>query len=52
MAEWLIDLICARNQLMVAEIAELNPQFDHDHRTAKLAARLLARCAGAAHPSA
>lgn len=50
MAEWLIDLVCRREQLLVAEIAELNPQFDQDHRTAKLAARLLARCAGAATP--
>ncbi len=50
MAEWLIDLICARDQLMVAEVAELNPRFDQDSRTAKLAARLLARCADAARP--
>jgi formiminoglutamase len=49
--EWLIDLIHQRGRLHVAEIAELNPQFDQDHRSAKLAARLLARCAGAATPS-
>ncbi len=51
MVEWVIDLVQQRGQLLVAEIAELNPRFDEDNRTARLAARLLARCAGAARPA-
>lgn len=50
MAEWLIDLVIASGKLRVAEFAELCPRFDPDDRTARLAARLLARCAGAASP--
>lgn len=52
MAEWLIDRIAASGKLCVAEIAELCPRFDQDDRTAKLAARLVARCVGALPSSA
>ncbi len=50
MAEWLIDRVVGSEKLCVAEIAELCPRFDQDERTAKLAARLVARCASAATP--
>lgn len=50
MAEWLIDRVVGSGKLCVAEIAELCPRFDQDDRTAKLAARLVARCASAATP--
>jgi formiminoglutamase len=44
--EALIDTLRESGLLIVAEVAELNPVFDQDSRTAKLAARLLVRCAG------
>jgi formiminoglutamase len=39
--ETLLAQIQATGKLRLADVAELNPQFDVDHRTAKLAARLL-----------
>lgn len=41
--EPVIDLIAASGKLRLADIAELNPAFDIDQRTARVAARLLAR---------
>lgn len=43
--ERLIDVACESGKLRVADVAELNPEFDRDARTARLAARLLARIA-------
>jgi len=43
--ERLIDLVAASGKLRVADVAELNPKFDIDSRTARLAARLVARIA-------
>lgn len=40
-----IDLIAGSGKLRVADFAELNPGFDIDQRTARVAARLLARVA-------
>ena len=43
--EALIDQILASGKLILAEIAELNPAFDIDKRTTRVAARLLTRLA-------
>jgi formiminoglutamase len=43
LVERLIDIAVASGKLRVADIAELNPKFDIDSRTARLAARLIAR---------
>ena len=45
LVERLIDAVTASGKLRVADIAELNPKFDIDSRTARLAARLVARIA-------
>lgn len=42
-----IDQIVASGKLRLADIAELNPAFDIDQRTARVAARLLSRVAEA-----
>lgn len=43
--EPLIDLVTASGKLRLADIAEMNPKFDIDQRTARVAARLVARIA-------
>jgi formiminoglutamase len=43
--EPLVDQIAASGKLAYADIAELNPLFDIDHRTARIASRLVARIA-------
>jgi formiminoglutamase len=43
--ETLVDQILASGKLLLAEIAELNPAFDIDHRTTRVAARLITRLA-------
>lgn len=43
--EPLIEAICASGKLRVADIAEMNPRFDIDGRTAAVAARIAARIA-------
>ena len=43
--EPLIDLLAASGKLRCADVAELNPQYDIDQRTARVAARLIARLA-------
>jgi len=45
LVERLVDVACAGGKLRIADIAELNPKFDIDGRTARLAARLAARIA-------
>jgi formiminoglutamase len=45
LVERLIDAVTAGGKLRVADVAELNPKFDIDSRTARLAARLVARIA-------
>ncbi|MDY7573839.1 formimidoylglutamase [Actimicrobium sp. CCI2.3] len=45
MVEMIIDVVLASGKMRVADIAELNPEYDIDHRTARLAARLVARLA-------
>ena len=40
--EPLVELAAASGKLKLADLAELNPQLDIDHRTARAAARLLA----------
>jgi formiminoglutamase len=45
LVERLIDVVTASGKLRIADVAELNPQFDIDARTARLAARLVARIA-------
>jgi formiminoglutamase len=39
--ELLVETVKATGKLVVADIAELNPDFDQDNRTAKVAARLV-----------
>lgn len=46
--EPIADLVAASGKLRLADIAELNPAHDIDHRTARVAARLVARVAEAA----
>lgn len=41
--EALVDVVVASHKLLAADIAELNPAFDRDGLTAKVAARLAAR---------
>lgn len=43
--ETLIDQILASGKLILADIAELNPRFDIDNRTTRVAARLASRLA-------
>ena len=43
--EPLIDLVIDSGKLRLADIAEMNPHFDIDHRTAAVAARIVARIA-------
>lgn len=43
--ERLIDRVAASGRLRAADIAELNPAFDQDGRTARVAARIAARIA-------
>lgn len=43
--EKLLDVVVASGKLRVADVAELNPRQDIDARTARLAARLVARIA-------
>lgn len=43
--EPVIDLVCASGKLRLADLAELNPGLDIDQRSARVAARLLARIA-------
>ena len=43
--EALVDVVKASGKLVVADIAELNPDFDQDNRTAKIAARLVYKLA-------
>ena len=45
--EPIIDLVAASGKLRLADIAELNPRFDIDNRTARVGARLVARLAHA-----
>lgn len=47
LVERLIDVVTASGKLRVADVAELNPAYDVDARTARLAARLVARIAEA-----
>jgi len=50
LVERLLDVVTASGKLRVADVAELNPKFDVDSRTARLAARLIARIAEAVSP--
>jgi formiminoglutamase len=43
--EPLIDAVCASGKVRLADIAEMNPRFDVDGRTAGVAARIIARIA-------
>ena len=43
--EKVIDAACRSGKVRVADIAELNPSLDEDHRTARIAARLVGRIA-------
>lgn len=43
--EPLIDAVCASGKVRLADIAEMNPRFDVDGRTAAVAARIAARIA-------
>lgn len=43
--EAVVDVIASSGKLRVADIAELNPEHDIDQRTARVAARILARIA-------
>ena len=45
LVEPLIDAVCASGKVRVADIAEMNPRFDIDGRTAAVAARIVARIA-------
>lgn len=45
--EPVIDVVTGSGKLRVADIAEMNPRFDIDQRTARVAARLVARIAEA-----
>lgn len=45
MLEPLIETVCASGKVRVADIAEMNPRFDIDGRTATVAARIAARIA-------
>jgi formiminoglutamase len=43
--EPLVDAVCASGKVLLADIAEMNPRYDIDGRTAAVAARLVARIA-------
>ncbi|RJF99352.1 formimidoylglutamase [Noviherbaspirillum saxi] len=43
--EPVVDLVANSGKLRLADVAELNPGYDIDHRTARVAARLLTRIA-------
>ena len=43
--EPMIDVVCASGKVRLADIAEMNPRFDADGRTAAVAARIAARIA-------
>ena len=45
--EALVDLVTVSGKLRLTDIAEMNPRFDIDQRTARVAARLVSRIAGA-----
>jgi formiminoglutamase len=47
LVERLVDVVVASGKVAVADVAELNPRHDIDSRTARLAARLVARIAEA-----
>ncbi len=47
--EPIIDRIVASGKVRVADVAELNPEHDIDHRTARVGARLIARIAERSH---
>ncbi len=46
--EALVAAVCQSGRLLLAEIAEMNPSFDRDDLTARVAARLVHRIAGLA----
>jgi formiminoglutamase len=51
--EKVLDAACVSGKLRIADIAELNPSLDEDHRTARIAARLVGRIvAGVERPHA
>lgn len=43
----LVETIVASGQIAIADVAELNPRFDQDDRTARIAARFVAHVASA-----
>jgi formiminoglutamase len=43
--ETLVDAVCHSGKLKVFDIAELNPSFDVDNRSARVGARMVARVA-------
>jgi len=43
----LVEVIVASGQIAIADVAELNPRFDQDERTARMAARFVAHIASA-----
>lgn len=47
--EPLLDAILQSDKVIVADVAEMNPRFDIDARTARIAARLMARIANHQH---
>jgi len=47
--EPLLDAILQSGKVIVADVAEMNPRFDIDARTARIAARLMARIANHQH---
>lgn len=49
--EALTDAVAKSGKLRLADIAELNPNFDIDNRTARVAARLVARIANKTTPA-
>lgn len=44
--EAMVGTVCNSGRLLLAEIAEMNPSFDRDNLTARVAARLVHRIAG------
>ncbi|MGB7479404.1 MAG: formimidoylglutamase [Burkholderiaceae bacterium] len=50
--EPIVELVARSGKLRLADIAELNPAHDIDHRTARVAARLVARVAEAVSETA
>ena len=41
MVEWAIKHIMASGIVKIVDIAELNPEYDYDNQTAKLATKLI-----------